>query len=84
MFIKMVSRIEGTSGLYRHQFETMQRKISLLIASSKENTSQQRWPNSLRVYRGQLSSRSRPSFDLYKNLSPQHDQQLFVWQQFFD
>jgi len=34
----MVPQIEGTSGLDRHQFETKQREISLLIASSKENT----------------------------------------------
>jgi hypothetical protein len=36
--IVMVSHIEGTSGLDRHQFETKQGEISLFIVSSKENT----------------------------------------------
>jgi len=75
----MGPQTDGTSNLDQHNFENKQREISLLIASSKESTAQQRWPNNLQIYRGQLSSRSRQHLVPVKiYFSPQYDQQLFV------
>jgi len=81
----MESQIEGTIGLDRHQFETRQREISLLIASSKENTSQR---GGQTIYKSMVA---RCLFDCGRRLisikfclSPQYGQQLFVWQHFLD
>jgi hypothetical protein len=70
--------MEGTSGLDRHQFETKQPEISLLIASSKEiphSRGDQTTYKSIAVNCLVERGRSLISINIY--LSPQYDQQLF-------